>query len=108
MTSSVPGLVPQIVGFLGSKKFHYTSFFVDDRSDYTFVHHQFSTSAEDTIKAKYTYEYDMRKYGKDVRHYHVDNGTHAVASCKKEISDSKQTLTFCGVGSHHQNGKAEN
>ena len=50
----------------------------------------------------------MRKCGKDVRKYHADNGTHAVASCKKEVSESKQTLTFCSVGSHHQNGKAEN
>ena len=97
-----------MVGFLRSKKFHYTSFFVDDRSDYTFVHHQFSTSSEETIETKHAYEYDMRKYSEDVRHYHADNGTYAVASYKKEISVSKQTLTFCGVGSHHQNGKAEN
>ena len=40
MTSSVPGLAPHIVGFLASRKFHYTSFFVDDRSDYTFACHQ--------------------------------------------------------------------
>ena len=59
MTSSVPGLIPQMVGFLGSAKFHYTSFFVDDRRDFTFVHHQTSTSAEETIKSKRDYEAEL-------------------------------------------------
>ena len=101
MTSSVPGLIPQMVGFLTSKKFHYTSFFVDDKSDFTYVYHQGSISVEDTIAAKRAYEAELRKYGKEVRHYHADNGTYATAKYKAEVEDSKQTLTFCGVGSHH-------
>lgn len=36
------------------------------------------------------------------------DGTCAVAKCEAEIEDKKQSLTFCGVGSHHQNGRAEN
>lgn len=108
MTSSVAGLIPQMVGFLTSKKFHYSSFFVDDRSDFTFICHQESTSATETILSKRAYEAELRKYGKEVRHYHADNGTYAVAQYKDEIEDKKQSLTFCGVGSHHQNGKAEN
>ena len=106
MTRSVPGLVLQMVGFLGTKKFHCTPFFVDDQSDYTFVHHQFSISAEERIKAKHAHEYSVRNYEKEVRHYYAENGTHAVASYKKDINDSKQTLNFCGEASHHnQNGK---
>ena len=107
MTISVPGLGPRMAGFLGSKQFHYASFLTDDRSDYTFVHHQFSTSIEETIKDKNSYEHDITNHGKEVRHCHVGNGTCATASCKKEINDNKQTLTFCGVGSHRQNRKAE-
>ena len=108
MTSSVPGLIPQIAGFIASEKYHHASFFADDRSDFTFAYHQKSTSADDTIEAKRAFESEMRKYCKDVRHYHADNGTYAVAKYKNEISEQKQTLTFCGVGSHHQNGRAEN
>ena len=89
MTNSVLDLVPQMVGFLGSKKFHYTSFFFDDRSDYTFVHHQFSTPVEETMKAKYACECDTRKHSKEVRHCHVDDSTCAAASHKKEINDNK-------------------
>ena len=40
MTSSEPGIIHQIVGFITSRKFHWTSFFVDNRSDYTFACHQ--------------------------------------------------------------------
>ena len=85
MTSSVPGLIPQMVGFLTSNKFNYASFFVDDKSDFTFVHHQTSTSADETIIAKRAYESELRKYGKEVRHYHDNNGMHAVENHKKEI-----------------------
>ena len=99
----MPGLVRQMVEFLGSKKFQYISFFVDDRSDYNFVHHHVFTFSEETIKAKYSYKYEMRKYGKEVRHYRVENVTHSVASCNKEINGIKKTLTFYGVGSHRQN-----
>ena len=108
MTSSVPGLIPQMVGFLTSKKFHCSSFFIDDRSDFTFVYHQESTLAYETILAKRAYEAELRKYGKEVRYYHMDNGTYAVAKYKAKIEDKKQSLTFCGIGSYHQNGKAEN
>ena len=101
MTSLALGLMLQMMGFLSSKKFYYTSFFVDDKSDFTFAHHQLSTSAEETIIAKRAYESKWRKYGKQVRHYDKDNGTHAVAKYKEEIENKKQTLTFCGVGSHH-------
>ena len=64
MASSVPGLIPQMVGFHGSAKFYHMSFFVDDIFDFTFVHHQTSTSADETIKAKHAYETELRQYGK--------------------------------------------
>lgn len=89
MTSSIPGLIPQMVGFLTSRKFHNTSFFVDDETDFTFVHHQESTSADDATLAKRAYEAELRKHGKEVRHYHADNGTYAVAKYKEEIEDKK-------------------
>ena len=52
MKNSVPGLIPQITGFLSSAKFHYASFFIDDRSDFTFVCNQKRTTVEETINAK--------------------------------------------------------
>ena len=43
-----------------------------------------------------------------MRNCHADNGICEVAKCKEEIENEKQTLTFCGMGSHRQNGKSEN
>ena len=81
---------------------------MENRSDRTFACHQEKTKAGETITAKKAYESDLRKCGKEMRNYHADNGTHAVTRCKEEIENKKQTLTFCGVGRHHHNGKAEN
>ena len=75
--------MPQMVGFVTSRKFHYASLFVDDRSDCTFACHQKNTNAEETITAKIAYESDLRKCGKEVMHYHAENDTHAVARHKK-------------------------
>jgi len=63
--SSMPGLIPQMVGFLASNKFHYTSFFVNNKSNFTFIYHQESTLADNTIFAKRAYEVELRKYSKE-------------------------------------------
>ena len=107
MMSSVPGLITQKVGFHGSKKFHHMSFFVNDKPDKTFVRHQTSTVEEETVKAKHAYELHLRKIGKYVRHYHTYNGTFDIAKYREGNYSSKLTLSFCGVESHHQNGRTE-
>ena len=89
MASSVPELTPQMIGFLGFTKFHYASFFVEDRRDFNFVHHYISNSPEETIKSKRAYEAELQKRGKSVRCYHADNGTYAVAKYREEIENSK-------------------
>ena len=58
--------------------------------------------------AKRSHEAELRKHDKEVRHCHAYDEACAVAKHKAEVEDKKQTLAFCGVGSHHQNGKAEN
>ena len=85
MTRSVPGLIPPMVGFLTSKKFHCTSFFVEDRSECTFACHQETTTSEEIITAKKTCESDLRKYGKEARNYDAGNGTCATVRNKEEI-----------------------
>ena len=48
------------------------------------------------------------KIRKKVKHYHLNNSTYAIVKYKEEIDVEKQMLTFCKVGSYHQNGKVEN
>ena len=107
MISSIPSLISQMVEFLSWKKFYYASFFIDDKSDFTFAYHQESTSADDTILAKRAYEAELRKYSKKVQHYYANNETHTVAKYEAKIKDKKQLLIFCSTGSYYQNGKAE-
>ena len=102
MDRFVPGLISQMFGFLMSKKFKHTSFFEDDRSDYDFAYDQESTNADETITTKQACELDLRKHGKEVRHYHAENGARAVTK------HEEQNLTFYEVRIHHQNGKSEN
>ena len=73
MSSSIPTLTHQIIGFLASNKYYYSSFFIDDRSDHAFVFHQEPTSASDTIKAKHAYELDLHKFGKVIVHNQTEN-----------------------------------
>ena len=42
-----------------------------------------------------------------VRRYHADNGRFCDLAFKQDVQDYDQQITFCGVGSHHQNGIAE-
>ena len=45
--------------------------------------------------------------GHTVKRYHADNGRYADQGFLASINSNDQTITFCGVGAHHQNGIAE-
>ena len=42
-----------------------------------------------------------------IKALHADNGIFKAKAFRQNISDEGQTITFSGVGAHHQNGKAE-
>ena len=42
-----------------------------------------------------------------IQHYHVDNGHFAGKGFVNHCQDENQTLTYCGVNAHFQNGVAE-
>ena len=45
--------------------------------------------------------------GVKIYSYHADNGRFSDNLFLESIAKSGQTITFCGVSAHHQNGKAE-
>ena len=57
--------------------------------------------------AKHAYERFLASLGVDSKAYHADNGRFADKGFRDDCTSSNQTITFCGVGSHHQNGIAE-
>ena len=43
-----------------------------------------------------------------IKHYHDDNGRFSDNGYIDDINQKDQKITFCGVGSHHQNSIVEN
>jgi hypothetical protein len=107
MISPFGGLIPQLKGKLMRAKFYAATIFVDHFTDYTYVHLMRDTTAETTIEAKNAYEQLLQTFGHKVMAYHADNGRFAETDFVQDVRDKAQNITYCGVGSHHQNGIAE-
>ena len=65
-------------------------------------------NGDTTVEAKQAFERIASKYGVKVRHYHADNGLFDTKTFWSAVESANQTMSFCGVNAHHQNGKAEN
>ena len=61
---------------------------------------------ESTVKAKHNFERVYKSHSVTVQNYHSNNGLFDTNIFKDIVSNAGQTLSFCGVNSHHQNGKA--
>jgi hypothetical protein len=42
-----------------------------------------------------------------VLHYHADNRRFADDAFIKDVQEQRQSISYCGVNSHHRNGKGE-
>ena len=107
LISGTPGLMGQTSGTLTKRRYTVATVFVDHFSGLDYVHFQESTSALETVEAKQAFERFARDRGVSVEHYHCDNGVFASRGFREEIQRCGQTISFCGVGAHHQNGVAE-
>lgn len=107
LESSTPGLIAQMKGKPTVKRYKVATVFVDHFSRLSYLHLQKTTSAEETVEAKDAFERFAASHGVQVRHYHADNGRFADNKFRKAVSDNRQTISFCGVNAHFQNGVAE-
>lgn len=107
LVSSVPVLIGQMRGFITKKRYTITTVFVDHYSGLSFVHNQMTSGAQHTIKAKKAFERYALSHGVYVRHYHADNGIFASKEFTAAVARDIQSITFCAVNAHHQNGRAE-
>ena len=65
-------------------------------------------SLRETLQAKVAFEKINARAGRTVKHYQADNGRFADNAFLDACNDNNQTITYCGVGAHHQNGIIEN
>jgi hypothetical protein len=105
--SPVPGMIAHVKGKPTTARYKCGTVFVDHYSDVTYVHFQKSTSATETIEAKEAFERWSESNGVKIKHYHADNGRFAENAFMNHIDKSNQTISFCGVNAHFQNGRAE-
>jgi hypothetical protein len=103
LESSIPGFIGQMTGRLqcivGS------TIFVDHASDLSYVYHQTLMTSEETLKSKLAFEKFALSHGVHIKHYHADNGRFKDTLFTRDIEEKGQTISYCGVGAHHQNGK---
>ena len=107
LVSAQPGLIPQMAGFLTNLRIWGATVFVDHFSDYVYVALMRDLGLDETLLAKSAFERHAHEGGISIESYRADNGRFADAGFQKAIKDANQSITFCAVGAHHQNGIVE-
>ena len=62
---------------------------------------------EETLDVKHTFEQVADQHGICILHNHCDNGHFADRAFIQDVNKAQQTISFCSVGTHHQNSIAE-
>ena len=106
LESRTPGLIAQVKGW-NKKRYQAATIFVDHFSALSYVYLQRSTNAEETLAAKASFERYAERHGVKVQSYQADNGRFSETAFMQAIKEANQTITFCGVNAHFQNGVAE-
>eukprot|EP00957_Ditylum_brightwellii_P152639 11618352-Ditylum_brightwellii.AAC.3 len=107
LESGHPRLVAQLKGKLTKRRYRAATVFVDHFSGYTYVHLQHNLTGDETVWAKEAFEAHLNKSRIKVRHCHADNGRFANNKFLHHVQEGKQTISYCGINAHHQNGIAE-
>ena len=106
LESNTTGFIAQLKGKLTQQRYNYATVFVDQFSGYTFVYLQHRITSEETVQAKHAFERAAEQRGVKILHCHADNqrftGNAFIADCNAQ----RQSLSYCGVNAHFQNGIA--
>ena len=106
--SSKPGRLPHTFGKEGTEKsYHGGTIFVDHASGFVFVKHQILLNAPETVRAKRSFERYCASKEVKVQKYWADNAPFGSAAFCNAITEEGQTISFSGVGAHHQNAVAK-
>ena len=106
--SSLPGRLPNTYGKeKESEKYVGGTIFIDEASEYFWVHNQVSLNAAETLIGKHEFERNAIRNGVAILGYRADNGVYKSEEFRNDLKKFGQTIQFCGVGAHHHNGVAE-
>ena len=74
MVSPTPGLIAQITGKLTTKRYKYSTVFVDHFSRFLYIYLQKIATVEETLEAKKVFESYAAFHNVQILNYHADNG----------------------------------
>ena len=102
-----PGLVPRISGRHTHSRICGATGFLDHFTNYSYSSMQTSLDGDQTVQAKNNFEAHAQTCGVKIKSYRADNGRFAEKSFRDSVRAAQQTIDFCAVGAHHQNGLIE-
>jgi hypothetical protein len=108
IVSTQPGLIPQMADFPTSNGIWGTMIFCNHVTNFVYVCLMRNFTLAETLLAKRAYEKVLAQAGCTAKHYHANYGRFSDEGFHQDITDKGQSITFCGVGTHHQNGIIEN
>ena len=107
LESRTAGLIPQLKGRLTRQRYKAATVFVNHFPRLSFIYLQRSITSSETLNAKKAFEAYSKRHGVQIHHYHADNGRFADNAYIQHVKESGQTISYCGVDAHFQNGIAE-
>ena len=107
MESSTPGFIAQLNGKPTNQCYRTSKISLGHHIDMTYVHLQRGLSSEETVEAKKVFE----AYAPDLRCEDQSLSCRQRPICRQSLPTGSQargqTITYCGVNAHFQNGKAK-
>jgi hypothetical protein len=93
-----------MAGFLTNKQIWGCTIFVDHGIDYIYVQLMKDFTIIETLLAKLAFKKLCAKADCSVKHYQADSGQFSDKEFLAAYNNLNQTIEFCRVGAHHQNG----
>jgi Reverse transcriptase (RNA-dependent DNA polymerase)/GAG-pre-integrase domain len=107
LESSTLGLIGHMKGTPTIQRYRCATVYVDHYSRLSYIHLQKQLTSEETVQGKVAFEKYCEARGVTVKHYHADNGRFADKGFVNHVTKCRQSITYCGVNAHFQNGMAE-
>ncbi len=107
--SSYPGRLPHTHGKeKGSLQYTGGTVFCDHYSSYVFLANQVSLGTGETLQSKHAFQQHAYNLGvSEIKSFRSDNNPFTSEEWMEDLELNQQTISYSGVGAHHQNGVAE-
>ncbi|KAL7477406.1 hypothetical protein ACHAW6_003210 [Cyclotella cf. meneghiniana] len=107
LQSTQARFVTQLKGHLTTKRYKAATIFVDHYFCLHYIHIMQSLTSKEIIESKQASERFAADHRVHIKQYHADNGRFADSAFKQHCSQQQQSITYCGVNVHFQNGIAK-